>query len=143
MHAVATRGSEPMADICRRLLTRQRPLCLDVQQCFPEDTERQRRLKHHVERQFASALGETVFGDSARLSIYGEIGGDDGRAQKRLMIQLADGNLKEITDFKDATVAGSERQRAFERYYFLNEADFNNAKSLFGKFKQDCLAFSP
>ena len=44
------------------------------------------------------------------------------------MIQMADHNLKEITDFKDATVAGSERQRAFERYYFLSEADFRIAQ---------------
>jgi hypothetical protein len=66
----------------------------------------------------------------ARLSLYGEIGADDGRAQKRLMIQMSDGNLKEITDFKDAMIAGSQRERNFDRYYFLSELDFKIAKDV-------------
>jgi uncharacterized protein len=70
-----------------------------------------------------------VFHDSAKLSLYGEIGADDGRAQKRLMIKTSDDNIKEITDFKDATIAGSDRQRAFERYYFLSEGDFQMAEN--------------
>ncbi|WP_454618674.1 hypothetical protein [Bradyrhizobium cenepequi] len=43
---------------------------------------------------------------------------------------MSNHKLKEITDFKDATVAGSERQRAFERYYFLDEASFGMAQSV-------------
>ena len=88
-----------------------------------------------MDAKFKSQLGENVFRDSAKLSIYGEIGADDGRAQKRLMIQMADDNLKEITDFKDATVAGSDRQRTFERYYFLSEADFRIAQGVIDSVK--------
>jgi hypothetical protein len=46
------------------------------------------------------------------------------------MIRMPDQRLKEITDFKDATIAGSDRKRAFERYYFLSEADFRIAQSV-------------
>jgi hypothetical protein len=46
------------------------------------------------------------------------------------MIRMSNHKLKEITDFKDATVAGSERQRAFGRYYFLDEASFGMAQSV-------------
>jgi len=129
IHAVAVGGIGPAKEVAGRILNRERPICLDVQHAFPEDVERQRRLKHQLDAKFKTQLGENVFRDAAKLSIYGEIGADDGRAQKRLMIQMADHNLKEITDFKDATIAGSDRQRAFERYYFLNEPDFKIAQS--------------
>ena len=135
IHALALAGAGDVKDIAGRILNRDRPVCLDVQHAFPEDVERQRRLKHALDAKFKSQLGENVFRDSAKLSIYGEIGADDGRAQKRLMIQMADDNLKEITDFKDATVAGSDRQRTFERYYFLSEADFRIAQGVIDSVK--------
>lgn len=130
IHAVATNGNGKLKLIAGRILNRERPVCLDIQHSFPEDVEGQRRLKHALDAKFKSQLGNEVFRDAAKLSIYGEIGADDGRAQKRLMIRMSDHKLKEITDFKDATVAGSERQRAFERYYFLNEADFRIAQGV-------------
>ena len=122
IHILANSGSERVRDIAIRILHRRKPICLDVQHTFPEDFESQRRLKHDLSAKLRESLDETVLRDTAKLSLYGEIGADDGRAQKRLMIQMADQNLKEITDFKDATVAASDRQRSFERYYFLNEA---------------------
>lgn len=130
IHAIATNGGNAAKSIAGRLLNRERPICLDVQHAFPEDVEGQRRLKHALDAKFKSQLGENIFRDVAKLSIYGEIGADDGRAQKRLMIQMPDRKLKEITDFKDAMIAGSDRQRAFERYYFLSEADFKIAHSV-------------
>jgi len=130
LHTVATNGSGSAKTIAGRILNRERPICLDVQNTFPEDVEGQRRLKHALDTKFKSELGASVFRDVAELSIYGEIGADDGRAQKRLMIRMPDQRLKEITDFKDATVAGSDRKRAFERYYFLSEADFRIAQSV-------------
>jgi HD superfamily phosphohydrolase len=130
IHAIAVNGSDSSKTIACRILNRERPLCLDVQNAFPEDVEGQRRLKHALDAKFKPQLGDSVFRDTAELSIYGEIGADDGRAQKRLMIRMPDQRLKEITDFKDATVAGSDRKRAFERYYFLSEADFRIAQSV-------------
>lgn len=129
IHAVASAGAEPAKAIAQRILNREKPFCLDIQQAFPEDAESQRRLKHQLDKIFGDKLGETVFRDTAKLSIYGEIGADDDRAQKRLMIQMANKRLNEITHFHDATIAGSDRQRAFERYYFLDESDFKIAQS--------------
>lgn len=130
IHAVAASGNGSSKMIAGRILNRERPLCFDIQNAFPEDVEEQRRLKHALDARFKQQLGDSVFRDTAELSIYGEIGADDGRAQKRLMIRMPDQRLKEITDFKDATVAGSDRKRAFERYYFLSEADFRIAQSV-------------
>jgi uncharacterized protein len=129
LHAVASHGKDLSQAIALRILNRQKPLCLDIQQTFPEDTEKQRRLKHALDRQFRVSRGVTVLPDVAKLSIYGEIGADDSRAQKRLMIQLSDSNLKEITHFHDATITRSDKDRYFERYYFLNEKEFQMAQS--------------
>jgi len=129
IHSVANSGAAPASEIASRILNRERPLCIDVQNTFPEEVELQRRLKRHLDSRFRTQLGTTVFRDTANLSIYGEIGADDSRAQKRLMIQMSDQRIKEITDFKDATIARSDRHRAFERYYFLSQADFIVANS--------------
>lgn len=64
-----------------------------------------------------------------KLSLYGPIGADDERAQKRLMILKPDNELTEITDFRDATIVASSRERSFERYYFLNEKDAKKASN--------------
>lgn len=46
------------------------------------------------------------------------------------MIQMPDGDPREITDLKDAAIAGSNRERTFERYYFLDDADFQMAQTI-------------
>ena len=96
IHAVAASGIGTTKEIAARILNRERPICLDVQHPFPEDLEGQRRLKHQLDAKFKEQINESVFRDAAKLSLYGEIGADDGRAQKRLMIQMdgwqAEGN---------------------------------------------------
>jgi uncharacterized protein len=130
IHSIAVSGNGRSKVIANRILNRERLFCLDVQHALPDDIERQRQLKHALDRKFKAQKNESVFLDTAKLSLYGEIGADDGRAQKRLMILMADNNHREITDFKDATIVGSDRQRAFERYYFLNESDYILAKGV-------------
>ena len=71
-----------------------------------------------------------MFRDSAKLSIYGEIGADERRAQKRLMILLSDGSVREITDFRDSMVIASDVKRTLERYYFLDRPDHRLAQEL-------------
>ena len=130
LHAIAKSGEPQIKRIASNILNRVRPFCVDIQLEFPDAPEKQRRLKHSLEQRFKSNLGESVFRDSARLSLYGAIGADDERAQRRLMIQMKDKTIKEITDFKDATIAGSDRQRMFERYYFLNSDEFKLARNV-------------
>ncbi len=135
-HAVAASGSGQAKVIAKRILDRQKPICLDIQQCFPEDAESQRRLKHALNEKFKDNFDESVFRDSAKLSIYGEIGADDGRAQKRLMIQMSDRRLKEITHFTDATIAATGGQRSFERYFFLNDSEYKIAEGIIDSVKR-------
>jgi HD superfamily phosphohydrolase len=129
IHSLALTGDGICRDLAARILNRKRPACVDVQVVFPSDIERQRRLKHRLDELFRAEFGKTVFRDSAKLSLYGAIGADDNRAQKRLMIQFANGDLKEITDFVDATIAASDRERPFDRYYFLDDSDCRKALS--------------
>jgi HD superfamily phosphohydrolase len=125
--AVSARGISQ--EIAQRLLERRRPYCLDVQLSFPQEPELQRRLKHRLGEEFKAELNSHVFRDTAKLSLYGEIGGDDSRAQKRLMIQPPDRKLKEITDFSDRAIAQTSNERPFERYYFLRESDYKRAEA--------------
>jgi uncharacterized protein len=136
IHAVARSGAGTAQAIARMLLARKRLYCLDIQNCFPDDPEMQRRLKHALDNQFKGTLNGTVFRDTAKLSIYGEIGGDDSRAQKRLMVQLANGRLKEITGFSNSVIAQSNTERLFERYYFVSESDYKSAKETVEKIEQ-------
>lgn len=129
VHRIVISGSAIAQEIASRLLERRRMLCLDVQLAFPQELEFQRRLKHRLDQTFKHELNEFVFRDTAKLSLYGEIGGDDSRAQKRLMIQLPNLYLKEITDFSDRAIMQTSIEKPFERYYFLRESDYTKAKS--------------
>jgi len=115
-----------LSSIARRLLTREKPFALDVQKEFPDHDERQRRAQHKLDEMFKDRLGLEIFKDEAKLTLYGEIGADDEKAQKRLMIQVGD-DVKEITKFQDATIVRSAHERRFLRYYFLDESEGMNA----------------
>lgn len=118
-----------LSEIASRVWTREKPHSIDIQSTFPIDLERQRRAQHALDDLFKNELGLAVFKDDAKLTLYGEIGADDAKAQQRLMIQLRNGDLREITNFTDATIVGSDKGRRFLRYYFLNESDYRKAKA--------------
>jgi len=118
-----------LAELATRLWLRAAPATIDIQTEFPNDSERQRRAQHRLDDMFKRSLGVDVFKDDAKLNLYGEIGADDAKAQQRLMIQLRNGDVREITNFTDATIAASDRGRRFLRYYFLNESDYKEARS--------------
>jgi hypothetical protein len=130
LHSLARSGKDEAKELSLCLLDRRKPRCLDVSQTFPDDPERQRRLKKRLDAQFKERLGTRVFRDTARLSIYGEIGADDRRAQKRLMIWLSAYSIREITNFTDATVRGGDMSRSLERYYFLDDQDRGLAETI-------------
>jgi uncharacterized protein len=117
-----------LAQLASRLWSRETPATIDIQTEFPDDPERQRRAQHRLDGMFNDSFGKAVFKDDAKLTLYGEVGADDAKAQQRLMIQLRNGDVREITMFSDATIAASDRGRRFLRYYFLNESDYNQAK---------------
>jgi len=53
------------------------------------------------------------------------------------MIQLPNRKLREITDFFDATIVASTRQRNFERYYFVNPNDLKLAMDIANEIRGD------
>jgi uncharacterized protein len=130
LHSIALAGSGDLKSIASRVLNRERVSCLDVQNFIPDDFEKQRRLKSALDNKFKDKLGRRVLRDTAELTLYGEAGADDTKAQKRLMIQLANGALKEITSLHDGTIVGSDKRRRFDRYFFLDEDSFAEAKTL-------------
>lgn len=130
LHSVSSGGDSAMKDTADRILRRVRPRCLDIQHCFPDDAEKQRRLMKKLNNKFRASMNKSVFKDSAKLSLYGEVGADDIRAQKRIMIELPNRELKEITAFSDATIARSSEYRSFDRYFFTDDDEFEFAKTL-------------
>ena len=130
IHELSKSGSKYLRDISLRILERRKPYCVDLQVTFPDDTERQRKLKHRFNEKFKAQIDHDVFRDSAKLSLYGAIGGDDDRAQKRVMIMLRNKELREITDSSAAILNVAERERLFERYYFLNDSDKKTSEGI-------------
>ena len=127
LHTLAHSGAGEIKELAYRVLFREKPYCVDLQNEFPGDDEKQRRLKNRITKSFENTLGKRVFQDIARLSIYGEIGADDDRAQKRLLILPRHGEPQEITKFEHSTIASEKRPRLFERFYFLDKADYTAA----------------
>lgn len=127
LHNLAKDGSAYLKDISLRILERRKPHCIDVQIAFPGHSEKQRRLKHSLNEIFKNQFGTDVFQDFAKLSFYGEIGGDDDKAQKRVMIMLKNGDLREITEGGISSLKVSEPERFFDRYYFIKDSDKTRA----------------
>lgn len=109
--------------IASRILNRDKPSAIDIQGLFPGSSEHQRRAQHWLDAKLKGKLGESVFKDAARLSLYGEVGADDERAHKRIMIQLANGDLREITEIHEGRALDADIERRYLRYYFLNESE--------------------
>jgi HD superfamily phosphohydrolase len=77
-HSIAVSGEEQSKTLALNILNRIRPFCLDVQLEIPEDAEKQRRLKHLLDEKFKTKLDDSVFRDTARLTLYGKYKGNNG-----------------------------------------------------------------
>ena len=121
------------------ILDRTRLQVLDVQIACPRDKNRQQAIQEQLDHQFSKELGRSVFRDEMQLTLYGAIGADKARAQKRVMIKFETGPPAEITEFSDATVA-SKLTRDFLRYYFLDDEDFDAAKHTVSRVQRQSLS---
>jgi HD superfamily phosphohydrolase len=108
--------------VARRLLDRERPLCLDIESAYPrrldEDrSEAEARWRRQAERIDAEVRGQAgVVKDVVTFDAYGEIGEDKTRAHKRLAISVGTGAPQEITSLSDVIAALPRRELI--RYYF-------------------------
>jgi len=62
-----------IAKLAQCLWLRKAPLTIDIQNKFPNDSERQRRAQHRLDEMFKGVLNVDVFKDDAKLNLYGEI----------------------------------------------------------------------
>jgi hypothetical protein len=118
-----------LASIAKRILTRDKPYALDIQALSFDDPEHERRAEKYLDSLLKKEFGVTVFKDEANLTLYGEIGADDEKAHKRLMILLPTKDVREITKLHELTVLRADIKRRLLRYYFLDEAQRNEVKA--------------
>ena len=89
--------------------------------------EAQRRAGKWIEAQAGSELGRHVLKDDPKIGVYGEIGADDEKVHKRLMILMADNKLREITEVSPVIKAISETRLL--RYYFADKSLYDKVKN--------------
>ena len=118
-----------ISKLAKRLKNRRLYKTLDCR-TFDQDLEWQavgvKKIDKHLS---ANKFGMSVIkDDSAKLTIYTHVGGDDEKAHKKLRILEADGKTPEITKFKG--IVASLPELRLTRYYFEDEVDREEAKAL-------------
>ena len=122
-----------LVHIAQRILERNVPACIDVARCFPMQSDKQISFKKEMDAQFESSLDKTIFFDSRSLSPYEGVGADVKKRYKRLLIQLPNGELREITEISDSVFANLNLKTVLERYYFLEGSEHEEAKQIVEK----------
>ena len=79
-----------ISKLARRILDRKIFKGLDLEDISGTTKEAQRKKRHRIDKLFKAEMGRTVLNDEPKLSIYGEIGAEDAKAQMRLMIKMPD-----------------------------------------------------
>lgn len=128
LNMMTSGGDSSIADLAGRLLERRLYKTLDLGS-FGHDLGVQFRAARRIEKKFEAEIraGSVLKDDSAAISIYTQIGGDDDRTHKKLHILDAKGP-KEITEFSRVVRALADTKKQFTRYYFSHETDRNAAR---------------
>jgi uncharacterized protein len=121
-----------IADLSRRLRERDLYKALDLR-AFGYDEGRQRLAARRIDRRFADELenGNVIKDDTAAVSIYSQIGGDDDKTHKKLHVLDARGP-REITAISRFVGVLAQKQQ-FTRYYFESESDRDTARNVTGR----------
>jgi HD superfamily phosphohydrolase len=116
-----------ICDLARRLRERKLYKTLDLR-AFGHDEGRQRAAARRIDKDFKGELASSavIKDETATISLYTQIGGDDEKTHKKLHI-LDAGGPKEITDLSRVVSELAEKQQ-FTRYYFERESDRNRAR---------------
>lgn len=124
-------GDAYVSDLADRLLNRRVFKGLDLESTAGKDPEPQRRLRRRIDKKFATELSRTVLKDEPKVSIYGEVGADDTKAHKRLMILMPGEGPREITSVS-SVIEALEKPKEFVRYYFETDSAREAAKAAKG-----------
>lgn len=127
--SMETADDKAISELASRIRYRRLYKTLDMA-FFGQDAGSQLMAARRIDRMFAEKLrvGSVLKDDTAAVSIYTQIGGDDDRTHKKLHILDAKGP-KEITEFSKTIRDLAERKKQFTRYYFEDEADRDAARN--------------
>jgi HD superfamily phosphohydrolase len=117
-----------LADLGRRIRDRNLYKTLDLGS-FGHDEGVQRREARRINNEFLDKIRDEriIKDESAAVSIYTQIGGDDERAHKRLHILDGRKDPVEITEVS-AVIKTLRDPKKFTRYYFEHEVDRDAAR---------------
>jgi hypothetical protein len=109
---------------------------LDLRAAFGHDPGKQTRAARRIDKDFEEKIksGAVIKDESAAISLYTQIGGDDEKTHKKLHILDPKRGTREITDVSPDFVGQLKEKKQFTRYYFANESDRNRAR---GRIKGD------
>ena len=117
-----------VADIARRLRERRLYKTLDLR-AFGHDEGLQRKAARHIDKELASELesGAVIKDESAAISLYTQVGGDDEKTHKKLHILDPGKGPREISELSRVVPELAQKQQ-FTRYYFERESDRTRAR---------------
>ncbi len=127
---IADGADDDAAELAQRIRDRRLYKCFDIDSTFPRrpgeeltevDSRRQKAIAE-IDRRLGDAVGTQAFKDSSPLSAYGEVGSDQTKAHKRLLIKMRSGPPREITQLAPA-ISAITNKRLITRYYFKTESD--------------------
>ncbi|RWM88951.1 MAG: HD domain-containing protein [Mesorhizobium sp.] len=120
-------GDPAIAELAKRLQDRDLYKTLDIQ-FVGHDPGAQRHAARRIDKNFEQEIEKefVIRDDSAAVSIYTQIGGDDDKTHKKLHI-LDGGKPVEISSLS-GVVRALEAKSQFIRYYFENDSDRDLAK---------------
>lgn len=117
-----------LADLADRILSRRLFYSLDIESDFGDGGEAKRGAIRRIEQTFSEKMKTSVLKDKIVFSAYGEIGADDVKAHKRLMIATGDHDIEEISE-QSKVIDSLIKPRELNRYYFEDESDRATVRS--------------
>ena len=121
-----------VSEMAKRLHCRNLYKTLDLAE-VGVDKGKQVQKQRHISSQFADKIvaGTVLLDNSASISIYSEIGGDEDRMHKKLHV-LDDSKPVEIRKLS-RLIGALEGKIQFTRFYFESEVDRDTARGKKGK----------
>ncbi len=124
-------GDERAKVLSKRLLLRNRLKVLDVSTALGHHPVGLANAERRLDEGLRDKLGVTVFKDTAPNHLYGRVGGESAKAHKMVRVINGAGEDTEITEFPDTIISSwLTKKKNLIRYYFLNEADKDEADHL-------------
>ena len=119
---------DSVANLARRLRERRLYKTLDLRS-FGHDEGLQRKAARRIDKELAAEIesGAVIKDESAAISLYTQVGGDDEKTHKKLHILDPGKGPREISELSRVVRELAQKQQ-FTRYYFARESDRTRAR---------------